>query len=459
MALYTGLAGQRIEDLQTGLRGTVIGPGNDDYDAARRVWNGMIDRHPALIVRCADTADVVRAVDFARANHLAVAVRGGGHNAAGLAVCDGGLVIDLSQLNEVQVDPIQLTARAQAGATWSDLDRATQAHGLATTGGGVSTTGIAGLTLGGGLGWLMRSHGLTCDNLISAEVVLADGRVVTASACENPDLFWGIRGGGGNFGIVTSFEYRLHPVGPVLAGMVVHPRARAAEVLRFYREFTRTAPDELTTYAVLLTTSEGIPAIALMLCYNGPIEQRMEVVRPLREFGPPIVDQVGPMPYTLLQSILDPAFPSGLQIYWRSDFLKGLADDAIDTIVNRANEAPSPLTVLLIEQLGGAVARVGRSETPFEHRDAPYNLAIISRWADPAQAEPNVAWTRDLWNALRPHANGVYVNYLGVGESADRVRAAYGSEKYERLVALKNSYDPTNFFRLNQNIKPSATQT
>jgi FAD/FMN-containing dehydrogenase len=445
-----------IGDFATSLRGKLLRPGDADYEPARKVWNGMIDRSPALIARCASVADVRHAVDFARTHGLLVAVRGGGHNAAGLAVCDDGLVVDLSPLKEIQIDPARRTVRAQGGVTWGELDRETQAFGLATTGGAISSTGIAGLTLGGGLGWLMRSHGLACDNLLSADVVTADGRLVTASATENADLFWGIRGGGGNFGIVTSFEYLLHPVGPVLAGLLVHPLPRAKEVLRFYRQFSQSAPDELTTFAGLMTTPDGMPIVGILLCYNGPIAQGEEAIKPLRAFGPPVADQVGPIPYVQLQSMLDPAFPPGLQVYWRSDFLKGLEDAAIDTIVDSFASVASPLTAVLIEQLGGAVSRVGCAETAFVHRDAPYNLAIISRWADPSEAAGHVAWTRRFWQAMRPFATGVYVNYLGVGEGEDRVRAAYGATEYDRLVALKNAYDPTNLFRLNQNIRPSV---
>jgi FAD/FMN-containing dehydrogenase len=280
--------------------------------------------------------------------------------------------------------------------------------------------------------------------------------LVTASATENADLFRGLRGGGGNFGVVTSFEYQLHPVGPVLAGMLVHPLPRAKEVLRFYREFTQSAPDELTAFAGLMTTPDGMPIVGILLCYNGPIAQGEELIRPLRSFGPPVADQVGPMPYVQLQSMLDPAFPPGLQVYWRADFLKGLEDAAIDTIVDSFAAGADPLTAVLIEQLGGAVRRVGRDETAFAHRDAPYNLAIISRWVDPSEADGHVAWTRRLGQAMRPFATGVYVNYLGVGEGEDRVRAAYGAAEYDRLAALKNAYDPTNFFRLNQNIRPAG---
>jgi len=437
------------------IRGTILRPDDAGYEEARAVWNGMVDRRPAAIVRCLDTADVVKAVNAAREAGLGVAVRGGGHNAAGLAVADGALVVDLTMMRSVDVDPVARTARADGGATWGDFDRVTQAHGLATTGGAISSTGIGGLTLGGGIGWLGRAYGLACDNLISAEVVTADGRTVTASADENPELLWGLRGGGGNFGVVTSFTYQLHPVGEVLGGMLVHPANRAMEVLRFYREFTASAPDELTVFAGLMTSPDGLPIVGVLVCYCGPVEEGERVIRPLRDFGPPIVDQIAPMPYTTLQSMLDDAFPPGLQVYWRSHFMRELSDDAIDTMIDGFSQVTSPLTAVLLEHLGGAVSRIDRDATAFDHRDAEYNLAIIGRWPDPSMTDAGVAWTRELWSALQPHASGVYVNYLGIGESASRVKDAFGAEKYQRLAALKRQFDPNNLFRFNQNITPS----
>lgn len=457
MAVTGRLTDTAIQEFSAGLRGQVVRPGDAGYDEARMVWNGMIDRHPGMIVRCAGVADVIAAVNFARANDLLVAVRGGGHNAAGLAVCDGGMVIDLSPMKGIRVDPVRRTVQAQAGVTWREFDRETTAFGLATTGGAISTTGISGLTLGGGLGWLMRGYGLACDNLLSADVVTADGRFLTASATEHAELFWGLRGGGGNFGVVTSLEFQLHPVPPLmLAGMVVHPVERAAEVLRFYREFTQTAPEQLTTFAGLLTSPDGVPVVALLLCYNGPVEEGEKVLQPLRAFGPPVADQIAPMPYTEVQRMLDEAFPAGLQVYWRSDFLTGLNDDVIRTLVDRFATVPSPLSALVLEQFGGAVGRISREATAFDHRDADYNLVIVSRWTDPAAPDPHIAWSRDVSQAVRPFTRGVYVNYLGVGEGEDRVRAAYGAAKFERLVALKNQYDPANFFRMNQNIRPAS---
>ncbi|HKG91012.1 MAG TPA: FAD-binding oxidoreductase [Gemmatimonadaceae bacterium] len=458
MTAPTRFTGAALQGFTREFLGEVLRPGEARYDEARRVWNGMIDRRPAVIVRAANTEDVRRAIAFARAQGLPVAVRGGGHNAAGLAVCDDGLVIDLSAMRRIGVDPARRIAWADGGATWAELDAATQAHGLATTGGLISSTGIAGLTLGGGIGWLMRRHGLACDNLIAAEVVTADGRVVRASETENPELLWGLRGGGGNFGVVTTLEYRLHPVGPmILGGMLVHPLARAGEVLRFYRDFTAAAPEALTVFAVLLVSPEGAPILALLPAWFGPIEEGQALLRPLREFGPPLADQVAPMPYTALQTMLDAGFPSGLQVYWRGAFLSELSDGLIDAAVARSAASPSPLSAIVFEQLGGAVARVGREETAFDHRAAAFNLAVIGRWSDPADAERNIAWTRGTTDVFRPFTSGgAYVNYLGLGEGADRVRAAYGPEKFARLVTLKRQYDPTNVFRFNQNIPPDA---
>lgn len=435
-------------------RGDVIDPTHVGYDEARRVWNGMIDKRPALIARCGDVDDVVAAVNFARAEGLPIAVRGGGHSAAGLAVGDGALVVDLSALNDVSVNPDARTARAGGGTKWSGFDAATSAHNLATTGGAISTTGIAGLTLGGGLGYLMRNFGLACDNLRAAEVVTAAGKVVRASSSENPELLWGLRGGGGNFGVVTQFEYDLHPLSGVVGGMLIHPADRAREMLHFYRETCASAPDELLIFAALLTSPEGMPVAALMPCYSGPQELAESVIGPMRSFGPPVAGEVGAMPYPAMQSMLDDGFPSGLHVYWTGHFLAGLSDEAIETVLDAHSRIPSPLSAILFEQLGGAVARVGRDETAFDHRDAAFNMAIISRWTTPDQAEANIAWTRELSTAMKPYARGAYVNYLGLGDATDRVRAAYGDAKYDRLAALKAQYDPENLFRFNQNITP-----
>ncbi|MBI4487736.1 MAG: FAD-binding oxidoreductase [Deltaproteobacteria bacterium] len=446
-----------VEEFEKGLRGQLLRPGDEGYDEARKVWNGMIDRRPGLIARCAGVADVIHSVNFARTHNLLVAVRGGGHNVAGNATCNGGLVIDLSCMKGIRVDPIGRTVRAEGGVTWGEFDLETQAFGLATTGGIVSTTGIAGLTLGGGLGWLSRRCGLASDNLLSADIVTADGKFLTASATEHEDLFWGLRGGGGNFGVVTSLEYRLHVIGPtVLAGMVVHPFEKAKEILKFYREFTSTEPDELTSYAALGTLPGGDPVAAIFVCYNGPIEEGEKILRPLKEFGPPVADQVHPMVYREVQSMLDSSFPSGQQHYWKSNFLKGLSDDAIDTMVAYCASRPSPMSHGTIEELGGAVNQMGQEETAFNHRDARYSLLILGISPDPVESDKCIRWAREFWEAMQPFSSGgVYVNYLGqeAEEGAGRVKAAYGAN-YERLVALKNRYDPTNLFRHNQNIKP-----
>jgi FAD/FMN-containing dehydrogenase len=443
-----------VQEFKATLRGELIRPGNESYDEARKVWNGMFDRRPALIARCAGTADVISAVNFARDNNLLVAVRGGGHNYAGKSVCDGGLVIDLSPMKAIRVDPGARTARAQAGAKWIDFDHETQAFGLATTGGTVSDTGIAGLTLGGGLGWLSSKYGLAVDNLISADVVTADGRFLTASATENQDLFWGLRGGSGNFGVITSFQYRLHPVGPtILGGMAVHPLSKAKDVLRFYRDFSTTAPDELTIYAALLNPPDSDTVVALICCYCGPLDKGEQVIRPLKSFGPPVQDMLGPIPYVAQQRIFDAGFPAGSYYYSKADFLADLTDEAIEVFAEYAATKPSTLSGVLFQTVCGAASRVASDAMAFRHRAFPYAPLIVSQWLDAADSEQNVGWARDFWGALQPFAGGgVYVNDLDHDDD-DRVRAAYGAN-YERLGALKKKYDPDNFFRFNPNIKP-----
>jgi FAD binding domain/Berberine and berberine like len=449
-----------IEAFRASLRGHLWHAGEDGYDEARKIWNGMIDRRPALIARCAGVADVITCVNVARANNLLMAVRGGGHNIAGHAVCDGGLMIDLSRMKGMRVDPVRRTAHAEPGLTWGEFDHETQAFGLATTGGQVSTTGIAGLTLGGGWGYLARKYGLASDNLLSVDLVTANGQWLTASATEHADLFWGVRGGGGNFGVVTAFEYQLHRVGPVLAGFVIHPFEKAQEVLTFYRDFTRTAPDELASGVVLVTLPDGIPVAAIPVCYNGPIEEGERILKPLRAFGPPLADQIGPIPYTAAQQLIDAFYPPGLQQYWKSSFLQEISDGAIATMVTYCANRPSPMCHAVIEHtLGGAVSRVDREATAFNHRDVPYSFISLGVCTDPAEAETCVRWARECWEAMQPFLTGsAYVNYLGreADEGAERIQAAYGAEKYQRLVALKNTYDPTNLFQLNQNIKPTV---
>jgi FAD/FMN-containing dehydrogenase len=454
-----------LERLRDSLRGTVLDPDDEGYDAARAIWNGAIDRRPACVARCTGVADVVAAVRFARERDLRVAVRSGGHGVGGHAVCDDGLVIDLSPMKGIRVDPAARTARAEAGVLWGELDRETQLHGLATVGGIVTHTGIAGLTLGGGIGWLTRKHGATVDNLLSADLVTADGRLLTVSADRHPDLFWAIRGGGGNFGVVTSLEYRLHPVGPtVLAGPIFHPIEDASQVLRFYREFAAAAPDELTTIfelavaqplPVLPEDVHGKPILMIGACYAGALEDGIEVVRPLKEYGDPIADLLEPKLYCELQSMFDPFVPHGWHRYWKSVELPPLTDDAIDTLVEHASAYTSPKSYCIVFQLGGALARVGKDEAAFSQRDAAHNVNINAVWTeDDPEGERHIAWARDFFAAMRPHAGGrVYLNFLG-DEGAERVRQAYGDRQYERLVELKRAYDPTNFFRLNQNIEP-----
>ena len=445
-----------VEEFKANLRGHLLHPGEDGYDEARKIWNGMFDRRPALIARCAGAADVVSAVNFARDNRLQVAVRGGGHSFPGHSVCDGGLVIDLSPMKGVRVDSAARTARAQPGIKWIEFDRETQAFGLATTGGTASDTGIAGLTLGGGLGWLSNKYGLTVDNLISADVVIADGRLLTASATENQDLFWGLRGGGGNLGVVTSFKYQLHAVGPtVLGGMVVYPLTKAKDVLRFYREFSKVAPDELTTYAAFLDPPGGGTVAAVICCYCGPIDKGEEVVRPLKSFGPPLQDMLGPMPYAAQQCLTDAANPTGSYYYTKGGSMSDLSDQAIEVFAEYAAKKPSPLSAVLIQTVFGAASRVDSEATAFAHRKLPYAPVIVSQWLDAADSETNVGWARDFWKALQPFAGaGAYVNDLGQDDE-DRIRIAYGTN-YERLAALKKKYDPDNFFRLNPNIKPAG---
>ncbi len=444
------------DEFKAGLRGQLLSPGDEGYDGARKLWNGMFDRRPALIARCAGAADVIRAVSFARDNRLAVAVRGGGHSFPGHSVCDGGLVIDLSAMKAIRVDPRTRIARAQAGVKWIEFDHETQAFGLATTGGTDGDTGIAGLTLGGGLGWLSGKYGLTVDNLVSADVVTADGRLLTASATENQDLFWGLRGGSGNFGVVTSFEYQLHAVGPtILGGMVAYPLGRAKEVLRFYRQFAKAAPDDVTTYAGFVTPPGGETVAALFCCYCGPLDKGEEVIRPLRSLGSPVQDLLGPMPYVAQQRLFDGAFPAGSYYYAKAGSLADLTDEAIEVFAEYVATKPSPLSGVLVQTVCGAASRVASDATAFPHRRLPYAPVIVSQWLDAATSEKNIGWARDFWKALDPLAGGgVYVNDLS-HDDADRVRTAYGAN-YERLAALKKAYDPDNLFRLNPNITPAG---
>jgi FAD/FMN-containing dehydrogenase len=456
---------EALNALRQSIRGRVAVPGSEDYEQARSVWNAMIDRRPALSVRCAGAADVIQAIRFARDQDLALAVKGAGHNIAGSAVCEGGLQIDLSLMKSVRIDPKRRVARVEPGATLGDFDREAQAFGLATPLGINSTTGVAGLTLGGGFGWLSRGLGLTIDNLLSADVVTASGELVTASETENADLFWGLRGGGGNFGVVTSFEFKLHPIGPnVLAGLVIHPLQDAKEVLRFKKEFVAKAPDGFVCWFVMRKAPplpflppewHGKEILALAMCYAGDIAEGERIAKPLRDFGKPIADIVGPMPYTAWQTVLDPLLTPGARNYWKSHDFAGLSDGLVETMMEHARRIPDPQTEIACAQLGGAVARVPRDATAYNHRDGQYVMNVHCRWDDPAKDEECIAWARGLWKATAQFATGsVYVNFL-TQEEGGRVREAYG-ENYERLVALKNKYDPKNLFVTNQNIQPTV---
>ncbi|MDX1415070.1 MAG: FAD-binding oxidoreductase [Candidatus Promineifilaceae bacterium] len=455
--------GQATADFDARLRGQLIHPQDPDYEAARRVYNGMIDRRPQLIARCVDVADVVAAVNFARDNELPLAIRGGGHNVAGFGTCDDGLVIDLGPMKGIWVDPSRRRVLVQAGCTWGDVDHATHAFGLATPGGLVSTTGVAGLTLGGGIGHLSRKYGLSCDNLLSAQVVTADGRILTASAEENADLFWGLRGGGGNFGLVTSFEFQLHPVSTILGGPIFYALDKRDAALRLYRDFIADAPQELGAFFAFLKIPPGPPfpehlhnqtVCGIICCYAGSLEEGEEIVKPLLEFGPPLFEHVDRLPYPFLQRAFDPIVPPGLHHYWKADFMLELNDEAIAAHVEHGPRIPTAQSVLHIYPTDGAVQRVSAQESAYCHREARFVHIIGATSPDPAQMPAGIEWTRAYWNAVHPYSAGSsYVNFL-MDEGEDRVRATYG-ENYERLVELKNKYDPANLFRLNQNIKPS----
>ena len=457
---------ETIRVLISRLQGQLLRPGDNHYDEARTVWNGMIDKHPACIARCANATDVVTAVNYARDNHLLVAVRGGGHNVAGTAVCDDGIVIDLSAMKEVYVDPQARLTRAEGGATWGELDQRTQPFGLATPGGVVSDTGIAGLTLGGGIGWLRRKYGLSCDNLVAAEIVTADGNQVKVSATENADLFWGLRGGGGNFGIVTAFEFRLHPVGPeVMFAFVFYHGKRAKEALQFYRDYTADAPDEVSSFAILGTfpTTDTYPEevrnqpyVLLAAMYAGSVEDGKRMLEPLRKFDIPLLDFSAAMPYVQVQSILDEDYPSGiLRYYWKSLYLHDLSDEVIDRLLACAQSRPSVLSTVDIWHMGGAVSRINVNESAFSGRHAPYLLGIEANWESQHRDATNMTWARRCIEAMLPFSDGSeYLNFPGLLEhSEEMLRRTFG-DSYERLRELKNKYDPTNLFRLNANIKP-----
>lgn len=450
------------------LRGTLLLPGSETYEEARLVWNGLIDRRPALIARCIGTGDVVDSIDFARENDLLVAVRGGGHNVAGTAVCDGGLVIDLSQMRAVRVDPVGQTARVQPGATWGDVDKETQLHGLATPGGQASPTGVAGFTLAGGMGFLRRKWGLACDNLVSVEIVTADGQISTASETENSDLFWAVRGGGGNFGIVTSFEFRLHPIGPEVFGAItVYPFAEASTVLRRWRDFVLAAPDDVTCDALVWgmppfpdvpPEMHWAPVVMLAALYAGPAEKGERALQPMREMGTPIGDLSARQPYVAMQSGLDPLFADGQLYYWKSLSATSLSDSVIDEVVAAAADKPSPQTLFALRALGGAMGRVPEEATAYGNRDALFNISVDSTWQEHARDDEMIAWTRATWAHLRELTDGgVYLNFAGFGEENDTLARAGHGRNYDRLAAVKGRYDPTNFFRGNINIAPASS--
>jgi FAD/FMN-containing dehydrogenase len=449
----TSLNDADVTDLRGRLRGQLLVVGDEHYDAARRVWNGNVDRRPALVARCAGAADVQQAVSFARSHNLLVSVRGGGHSAPGHGTNDGGLVIDLSPMKGIRVDPDKRTVVAQGGVLWRELDHETQAHGLATTGGTVSNTGVIGLTLGGGLGWLMGKHGLAVDNLISADVVTAAGAFRKASATDDAELFWALRGGGGNFGVVTAAEYRLHPVTEVLGGLVIYPLDQARDVLRFYRDFCRTLPDEAEAYAAVLTAPQGMPVAALILGYNGPVKDGERVLAPARGFGKPIADVVGPMPYGARQRLLDePNATHGIHRYWRSALTEQIPDGLIDTIVESAGSFSSPMSAFIFFYMHGAATRVAPTATAFAPRKPLWDFDAIGQWTEAGQSKTHIGWVRSCWQELEPNLQGTaYVNHLAADDRPEKVRASFG-ENYARLRALKAKYDPTNLFRLNANI-------
>lgn len=444
-----------INQLAGRFSGQLLQPGDEGYEDARKVHNGLIDKHPLLIARCLNAADVVGAVNLAREQKLEVAVRGGGHNVAGRATIEGGLMIDLATMKTIKVDPEARTAVAQGGVTWAELNRATQAHGLAVTGGVVSSTGIAGLTLGGGLGWLMGKYGLALDNLRSVELVTAEGEVLRTSKDEHPDLFWAVRGGGGNFGVATSLEYQLHPVGPMITGgLLAHPFDRAREVLRFFRDSTASLPDELTVFGGLIHSPDGAKLAAMVTAHCGSPDEAGKALRPLKEFGPPLMDTVGPISYSDLNGMLDAGYPKGALNYWKSSFLAELSDDVIDATIECFGKCPSPMSQMLLEHFHGAATRVPVNETAFPHRAVGYNLVVLSQWMDPADTERCTAWARETYARMEPFFGpGRYVNYLGDDETGEPLVAAYGAN-YRRLQEVKAKYDPNNFFHMNQNILP-----
>ena len=457
-----------ITDFKANLRGGVIEPGDKNYDEARKVYNGMIHKKPRLIVRCADVADVIRSVNFARDNDLLLAIRSGGHNAGGLGICDDGLVIDLASIKYTRVDPTARTVTVGGGCTWGDVDHATHVFGLATPSGIISTTGVGGLTLGGGVGHLTRKCGLTIDNLLSADVVLANGTFVKANADENPDLFWAIRGGGGNFGVVTSFTFRLHPVDTIYGGPMLYELSETADVMKWYRDLIPTAPDDLSGFFAFLTVPPAPPfpehlhmkkMCGVVWAYAGPATKAEETFKPIRAFKKPALDFVGPLPQPALQTMFDALYPPGLQWYWRADFVNEINDDAIAQHLRFGNALPSMHSTMHLYPINGAASRVSKNDTAWNYRDAIWAQVMVGVDPDPANNDKIIAWTKSYYDALHPYsAGGAYVNFLMGDEGAGRVKATYG-DNYERLVAIKNKYDPGNLFRVNQNIKPTSKKS
>jgi FAD/FMN-containing dehydrogenase len=445
-----------VTDLAAQVSGPVHGPDDEGYDAARAVHNGLIDRRPALIVRCRTTSDVVAALTLARGAELEVSIRGGGHNVAGRAVTDGGVMIDLAEMKGVAVDPDRATAKVEGGVNWGELNDAAHEHGLAVTGGAISTTGIAGYTLGGGLGWLMAKHGLAADNLLGVELVTADGQVLQVDDASHPDLFWGLRGGGGNFGVATTFTYRLHPLKMVTGGLIAHPIDAAPDLLRFYRDAVANCSDDLTVFAAVVHAPDGsgMKLSGMLVFHTGDADQAERELEPFKTWGSPVVVEVGPMPYPVMNTLLDDGYPEGSLNYWLSSFTRGLPDELIDIAVERFAAVPSPMSAILFEHFHGAVTRVGVTETAVPHRAEGWNLLIPSVWTDPADTDANITWSRETFAAMRPHfGTGRWLNYLGDDQAEDAIRAAYGPN-YDRLVEVKRKYDPENVFHLNHNIAP-----
>ncbi|MGB7567546.1 MAG: FAD-binding oxidoreductase [Chitinivibrionales bacterium] len=453
-----------LSQFKAGLRGEMIGPQDVGYDVARKVHNGMIDRHPRMIAKCANVADVMHAVHFGRENKMLVSIRSGGHNAAGLGVCDDGLVIDLSLMKGIRVDPVARTAQVEGGCTWADVDHATHAFGLATPSGIVSTTGVGGLTLGGGLGHLTRKLGLTIDNLLSADIVLADGRFVNASAKENQDLFWALRGGGGNFGVVTSFLFKLHPIHTDYAGPMLYELDQAADVMKWYRNFIMKAPEDINGFFAFLMVPPGPPfpehlhkknMCGIVWCYTGPLEKAEETFKPIRAFKPAALDLVGPLPHPALQSMFDGLVPAGYQYYWKADFVKELSDEAIALNIKHGSMLPTLQSTMHLYPINGAAHRVGKNDTPWSYRDANWAQIILGVSLDADDKDRIISWSKNYWDAMHPFsAGGAYVNFM-MDEGEDRVKATY-RDSHARLVTIKNKYDPKNLFRVNQNIKPTV---